>query len=239
MLDGGAFASAPSQWRSTAWSMIAGAQGDGEHSRQYLEQLCRTYWKPAYYYARRRGMNHHDASDCIQEFFARMLAGDWLRTVDRERGTFRGWLLTALRRWVSRSRTATGMDRLTIVHDDVVKLYEKEDEDASPEHLFNKSWAQSCLDEALRLMHEEQRATSREIQVAVFARYLEETSQSNKVPSYDMLSEAFDIPVTTVTNYLHRARALFRTYLLRTVRETIDNPDDAETELELLRSYLS
>lgn len=235
MLDGG---SAPSHWRTTAWSMIVGAQGGGEAGRRYLEDLCRTYWKPAYYYARRRGMNHHDASDCIQEFFARMLDGDWLAAVDQQRGHFRGWLHTALRRWVSRSRSLTGAQRITLVNDDVVRAYDREDLGQSPDDLFNRAWAQSCLDEALRLMLAEQRGTAREGQVTVFAWYLERTADEDTPPSYERLSQEFDLPVTSVTNYLHRARSLFRTYLLRVVRDTLDDPEEAELEIERLRSYL-
>lgn len=168
-----------------------------------------------------------------------MLAGEWLATVDRDRGRFRGWLLTALRRWVSRNRTATGMDRLTLVNDEVVRAYEEEDTSTNPDDLFNKAWARSCLDEAMRLMTEETRGTSREIQVQVFSTYLERTADDGTSPSYDELSEQYDVPVTTITNYLHRARALFKTYLLRAVRETVGDPKDAELELHELRRFLS
>ena len=229
---------APSEMHSTAWSVVIGAQQGGPEAQAYLERLIHSYWKPAYYYARRRGMDHHAASDCIQEFFARMLAGDWLANVDRERGRFRAWLLTALRRWVSRQRTHTGMDRLTLVNDEIVRAYEKEDLDGDPDELFNRAWAQSCLDEAMRLMEEEQRGSSREKQVAVFTAYLAYAAEHGTAPSYDMLSEQYDVPVTTITNYLHRARTLFRTYLLRVVRETVGNPQDAELELYELRKYL-
>jgi len=236
MLDG---ESAPSEMHTTAWSVVLGAQQGGAEAQQCLERLIQTYWKPAYYYARRRGMDHHSAADCIQEFFARMLAGDWLAKVDRERGRFRGWLLTALRRWVSRSRTSTGMDRLTLVNHDVVRAYEKEDRTVDPDELFNQAWARSCLDEALRLMTEEQAGSSRERQVAVFVYYLEQTAEHGSAPSYDELSERFEVPVTTITNYLHRARSLFRTYLLRVIRETVNDPREAELELHELRQYLS
>ncbi len=235
MLDSG---SGPSQMHTTAWSMVIGAQQGGEEGRKCLERLCKNYWKPAYYYARRRGMDHHGASDCIQEFFARMLAGDWLGTVDKERGSFRGWLLTALRRWVSRSRTATGMDRMTLVDDRIVHAYEQEDERTSPEELFNKAWANSCLDEAMELMVVEQKGTSKERQVNVFIEFLNITAQSDSTPSYDDLSEKFGVPVTTITNDLHRARSLFRTYLERVVKDTLNNPQDIEQELYALRQYL-
>ncbi|NRA37585.1 MAG: sigma-70 family RNA polymerase sigma factor [Planctomycetes bacterium] len=235
MLDAG---SGPSQMHTTAWSMIIGAQQGGEEGRASLERLCHNYWKPAYYYARRRGMDHHGASDCIQEFFARMLAGDWLGTVDKERGSFRGWLLTALRRWVSRSRTATGMDRMTLVNDDIIQSYDREDNSSSPEDLFNKAWANSCLDEALSLMEKEQKGSSKERQVAVFIDFLQRTVDEDSRPSYEVMAEKFSVPVTTITNDLHRARSLFRTYLERIVRDTLNNPSDIEQELFALRQYL-
>ena len=67
------------QTATTAWSVVRGAQAGGEAARDYLERLIRTYWKPAYYYARRRGMDHHAASDAVQEFCSDAgwrLAGD-------------------------------------------------------------------------------------------------------------------------------------------------------------------
>ena len=231
--------SGPSRLHTTAWSVVNGAQGDGKSAHDCLERLINTYWKPAYYYARRRGMDHHAASDCIQEFFARMLAGDWLQTVDKERGHFRGWLLTALRRWVSRSRTATGMDRLTLVSDDVVQAYEQENQQIAPDELFNRAWAKSCLDEAMRLMQEEQHRGARARQVQVFLAYLQMVSSDNGQPAYDELAERFNVPVTTITNDLHRARTLFKSYLLRIVQETVGKGEDAEQELWELRKWLS
>ena len=42
----------------------------------------------------------HDAQDLTQEFFARLLAGAYLERADREKGRFRTFLLTALRRFM-------------------------------------------------------------------------------------------------------------------------------------------
>ena len=233
------YGSGPSRLHTTAWSVVNGAQGDGRSAQQCLERLIHTYWKPAYYYARRRGMDHHAAADCVQEFFARMLAGEWLQNVDKERGHFRGWLLTALRRWVSRSRTATGMDRLTLVNDEVMQAYEKENNDTDPDELFNRAWAKSCLDEAMRLMQEEQHRGACTRQVQIFLAFLQMVENTNAQPAYDELAERFQVPVTTITNDLHRARTLFKSYLLRAVRETVGEDKDPEEELFELRKWLS
>lgn len=229
--------SSPSQLHTTAWSMVNGAAQSGPDQQACLDRLIRTYWRPAYYYARRRGLDHHAASDAIQEFFTRMLAGEWLSTVDRARGSFRGWLLTALRRWVSRRRTATGMDRLTLVSDDAVRSYEREIPDSDPETLFNKAWARSCLDAAFALMESEQQGGTRGRQVAVLKACLGAAGDDSSV-SYDQLSARFQVPVTTITNDLHRARTLFRTYLKRVVADTVGDPAEVEAEIEALRNHL-
>ena len=133
---------------------------------------------------------------------------------------------------------AHGAERITMVNDELVRAYDREDDQSSPEDLFNKAWASSCLDEALRLMVEDHGRGRRKHQVAVFEKYLELTAEGGDTPSYDTLAEEFVVPVTTVTNDLHRARSLFKTYLLRVIRETVERPEDAEIELHALRQYL-
>ena len=190
--------------------MVLGAARGSEEQAAYLDRLITAYWKPAYYYARRRGMNHHDAADCIQEFFARMLDGDWLDGVDPERGHFRGWLLTALRRWVSRQQRPTGARRLTLVDQEVVDGYEKADPESDPEALFNQTWAQQCLDSSLNLMAEDAEKGHHALQYTIFRRFLQAAEQDGQTPSYKALAEQFNITETAVTNHLHRARGDLR-----------------------------
>ena len=61
-----------------------------------LARLCQSYWYPLYAYARRRGYSADDAQDLTQEFFARLLAQNWLAQADRQRGRFRTFLLSAM-----------------------------------------------------------------------------------------------------------------------------------------------
>ncbi len=139
---------------------------------------------------------------------------------------------------MSRARTTTGIDRITLVNDEVVRAYEQEDGTAEPEELFNKAWARSSFDEAMRLLRTEQTEGARSRQVAVFLDYLDAASGDGDPPSYDNLAERFEVPVSTITNDLHRARALFHTYLVRVIRETVGDAADAEVELHELRKYL-
>ena len=91
----------PAGFNTTRWSLVLAAGRDSSpQSREALEQLCRTYWKPLYSYARRKGRSDADAEDATQDFFARFLARDYLRLADRDRGRFRSFLLTSLKHFL-------------------------------------------------------------------------------------------------------------------------------------------
>src|SRR5262245_46267247 len=84
-----AFHADPTKFATTHWSVVlAAGQTDAPRSAVALEQLCRSYWYPLYAYVRRQGHDPHDAQDLTQEFFARLLAGNWVAQVRRKRGRF-------------------------------------------------------------------------------------------------------------------------------------------------------
>lgn len=93
------------RFATTRWSLVLAAQErELPESRDALESLCAGYWYPVYAYVRRRGYQAQDAQDLTQEFFGRLLEKDYLKTVDRERGRFRTFLLTAVSRFLSNDR---------------------------------------------------------------------------------------------------------------------------------------
>jgi len=93
----------PAPWFTTThWSIVVTA-GDGASpdADVALNRLCRTYWWLLYAFVRRRGYAAHDAQDLTQDFFARLLAKDYLRAVDRSKGKFRSFLLAALEHFLA------------------------------------------------------------------------------------------------------------------------------------------
>src|SRR5947207_2246595 len=93
----------PGYFLTTHWSVVLAAkQNSSTEADAALEQLCRTYWWPLYAFVRRRGYSEHDAQDLIQEFFARLLAKDFLQGVDRSKGKFRSFLLAALEHFLAK-----------------------------------------------------------------------------------------------------------------------------------------
>lgn len=95
----------PQHFETTHWSLLLAAQQKtSPEARAALDTLCRKYWYPLYAYARRHSKSAHDALDMVQAFFAVMLEKRYLRAADKTKGRFRSFLLTALRRFMSKER---------------------------------------------------------------------------------------------------------------------------------------
>ena len=119
-----------------------------------MERLCRTYWYPLYAFVRRKGHDHHDASDLTQAFFARFLEKRYLRSVDANRGKFRTFLLTSLTHFLANEwdkaqaqRRGGGRQIFSLEEESADGRYQLEPaDDASPEKLFDRRWAQTLME---------------------------------------------------------------------------------------------
>ena len=81
--------------------VLAAQDRSSPDSAAALEVLCRAYWYPLYVYVRGTGHTAEAAQDLTQEFFARLLARDWLRVVLPDKGRFRTFLLVAMKRFLT------------------------------------------------------------------------------------------------------------------------------------------
>src|SRR5262245_49514379 len=80
---------------TTHWTVVLAAKdGNSTQAFEAMEKLCRTYWAPVYGFIRREGYDATEAQDLTQEFFARLLAKDYLSHLRHQRGKFRSFLLT-------------------------------------------------------------------------------------------------------------------------------------------------
>ena len=85
---------------TTRWSVVLRARGGPAEARSALEVLCRTYRPPVLAFVRSRGYAADAAEDLTQAFFTRFLERAWHASADPERGRFRSFLLTALKRFL-------------------------------------------------------------------------------------------------------------------------------------------
>src|SRR5262245_37908232 len=83
---------------STQWSVVLAAGrslAEPEMAQAALGELCQIYWTPLYSFVRSRGYTVHDAQDLTQSFFAHLIEHNIYCRVDRQKGRFRWFLLTA------------------------------------------------------------------------------------------------------------------------------------------------
>src|SRR5437762_1313424 len=129
-------------------SAPASPQSDAARS-----SFCQTYWYPIYVYVRRQGRSPEDAQDLTQEFFARLFQKNYLQSADREKGKFRSFLLTMLKRFLAdqwdratRQKRGGGKQFVSLEAQDTEFRYKTEPaDDETPETAFERRWAASLL----------------------------------------------------------------------------------------------
>ncbi|MCX6903142.1 MAG: ECF-type sigma factor, partial [Verrucomicrobia bacterium] len=126
---------------------------------------------PLYAYVRRQGHTPEDAQDLTQEFFARLLAKNYLGTVDRAKGRFRSFLLAALRHFLANewdraqaAKRGGGQKLISLDETNAETRYGLEPADTmTAERIFERRWALTLLEQVLsRLRDENARAGGRE-----------------------------------------------------------------------------
>jgi RNA polymerase sigma factor (sigma-70 family) len=194
--------------------------------RSALEDLCRRYWKPVYYYARLSwARSNEDAKDLTQAFFAWLLEGEPLTNYRPERGGFRPFLRTLLERFVGQRHEASlrlkrGGGRMPLSLDDCASLEASISglRDAAPADVFDRQWLAELLKSATERVRASFQADGREIQFRVFEEH--DLRDADAPPAYKDVAERLQLRESQVRDYLATVR--------RAVRQEI------RLELELL-----
>ena len=207
--------------------------GTDSESLAGWERLARAYWQPLYAFLRRRGADHHSASDDIQGFFAHMLSRDFFQRIERGDGLFRSFLLTALQRWrIDQHRAATAQKRGHGIAP--LSLAELEAAgamplaaDITPEEAFDRRWARAVYDNALTTLHERLKARGREAKFLQLRGIL--TGQNTA--KYLEIATALGISEGAVKQAALEMRREFGTVLRDEIRRTV--ADEAQVDGEI------
>lgn len=231
----------------TRWSIVLAA-GDPRSAAgaEALDHLARAYWKPVYAYLRRRGLAVEDAKDLTQDFFETLLRRNLPGRADRAEGRFRTFLLASLRNFLldARDRAAAekrGGDRRREAIDleglSPADLEVPGPEAESPDQAFHREWALGLMRAALEDLRRHYAEEGKDLRARLFERYVDLVSSGGGV-DYTALAGEFGCTVTDVTNYLHRARRLFRDLLRARVRDSVARPEEVDEEIRDLHKFL-
>ncbi len=230
---------------TTHWSVVlAAGQQDTPQATAALEQLCRDYWYPIYVYIRRQGQTPEAAEDLTQEFFARLLAKDYLSAVRPEQGRFRWFLLCAVKRFLinqgERSRATKRGGTLAHVPFDghaAEGRYGLEAADSTtPDKLFDRAWAVALIERVHRLLQEEY---TLEGKAAVFDRLSIFLSGDKAGATYADAGARLEMTEGAVKVAVHRLRRRYRELLREQVAQTTRTAEELEEELRDLRAVFA
>ena len=232
----------PLVFATTHWSVVLAASQPGTPGHQAaLEQLCCTYWYPIYGFARRRGMAPSDAEDCTQEFFARLLAKEWLTGVERNGSRFRAFLLTAVSRflaneWDRRTAAKRGGGVAPLSLQDAEARFQAEDPRIEPaERAYDRNWALTVMDTALHRLREEARANGN---TRIFEHLSPLLSREPAPGEYEVLASGLEMSPGAVGVAVHRMRRRYRDIVRSVIEQTVADPSEAESELRYLVEVL-
>ena len=225
---------------TTRWSLVVQArEGTTASASQALSDLCTIYWYPLYAYVRRTGKGPHEAEDLTQQFFAQLLAHEYLASADREKGKLRTFLLTVLKRfmaneWDKIMAEKRGGGHAPIPIDHVVgeQRYGKEPADpVSPDIIYEQQWALSLLDRVFSDLRCEYQSSGKENLFDALKNYI--SRQSDDVPYADVAGR-LDLSEGSVRVAVHRMRKRYRHRLRDAIADTVASPDEIDEEIRHL-----
>jgi RNA polymerase sigma factor (sigma-70 family) len=228
---------------TTRWSVVLAAQDKSSpDSAAALETLCHAYWYPLYAYVRASGRSPHDAQDLTQEFFARLLAQDWLRVVLPEKGRFRTFLVVAFKRflaneWHHASRQKRGAGKTPVPLDAVEAEQRFAGEPAlAADEIFERRWAMTLLDQTLERLNLEFAQAGKAGEFEKLKGWL--TAGRGEIP-YGAVAAALGTTEGAARVTVHRMRKRFRTLFRETVAQTVAASEDVDVEMRQIVSILS
>lgn len=234
-----------STWFATThWSVVLSAGQSLPGSMEAREALCRTYWEPLYLYIRRLGSTPQDAEDLTQAFLARLLEKDPFAELDSRNGKFRSFLLISLRNFLAddRDRAAAlkrggGHELLSLDYEAAEsRLREAAASELPPGRLYDRQWALTVFDRALRMVGDDYARTNRLQMYEAVRTFI---SKEGKADDYASIGDRLGMTPAAVRMAALRLRQRFRDQVRQMVATTVSDESEVEDEMRYLVELLS
>jgi RNA polymerase sigma factor (sigma-70 family) len=235
---------------STHWSVVLAAgrsRAEPQLAQAALAELCQTYWAPLYSFVRSRGYTVHDAQDLTQSFFAYLIEHKIYARVDRQKGSFRSFLLASLKNFLAdasdRERTLKrgGRQSFLPLHEEQIKeaesLFQNHRTASTEELIFDRSWAEALVAAGLERLSADYKGQAREKLFNELRIFL--ASGADPPPAYADLAGRLGMTESTLRSHVTRLRARYREVLRAEVRRTVDTEAEVDEELRALLHVLT
>jgi DNA-directed RNA polymerase specialized sigma24 family protein len=231
---------------STHWTKVlaaarepqTGNRASLEEAREALTWLCERYWQPLYRYTVWRCGDADQAKDLTQEFVAALIERHWLDIADPERGKFRAFLLTALKRFLAqrhrleRTLKRGGGSATVDALDPSAASHEALRDDVSPDVIYERQWALNLLSRVTNSLREEFAEMGRSDHFECLKGFL--TSEGNVREA----SVRLGMTENAARVAIHRLRKQFRSRFNEEIEQTVASPEQAREEARYLLEVL-
>jgi DNA-directed RNA polymerase specialized sigma24 family protein len=237
----------PGRFAPTRWTLVLRARGDSAAARTALSELCEAYYAPVQAFIQRTESNPENARDLTQSFFAELLGGRGMATVDPNRGRFRSYLLGAVKHFLAEShRKAVAAKRgggislisLTVgsSNETTSELRVPDPSGPPPDSLFDHDWAATLVDRAAAVLAAEYATADKADQFTVLKPWL-----LGDVPTISQAEVARMLGLSdgAVKVAIHRMRKRFRELVRSEIVQTVNDASQAREELRYLVEVLS
>jgi RNA polymerase sigma-70 factor (ECF subfamily) len=227
---------------STQWSLVLRAREHTPDARDALNHLCRAYRPPVIAYIRGRGYAQDAAEDLAQTFFTRFIEDAYHASADPARGRFRAFLLVALKRFLintdaeARALKRGGDINLRRIDDSQLNVDQLTADGDGPELAFERSWAMSVLDAAMRRLRTEAQEAGK---MEMFEQLSEFLTERPDEADYERAARALNLRRNTLAVAVHRLRHRLRELVRAELAQTTAAREDLESELRDLRASLA
>jgi RNA polymerase sigma-70 factor (ECF subfamily) len=235
----------PRVFMATRWTMVlqaaqwSASKGTSPQASQAMADLCSSYWYPMYAYVRHRGYEAAEAEDLTQEFFATLLAKDYLASVDPAKGRFRHFLLATMKHFLANAwdrahaqKRGGGQTILSLNWQDAEMRYGMEPSHGlTPEKSYERQWALAVLQRVLDRLQAEFAAAGKQ---KVFAELKEVLAGADPQESYRAIASRLGTTEGTIKVMAHRLRKRYRELLREEVAQTVANAGEVEEEIQQL-----
>jgi RNA polymerase sigma-70 factor (ECF subfamily) len=225
---------------TTRWSVVITAQSESPAAREALEKLCRTYWRPLYFFVRQQGYKHEEAEDLTQGFFALLLERKALDTLRKERGRLRSFLLVSLKHFLAdqhrralRIKRGKGQRLIPLEELCDAEIDLELSDAANAERIYERRWAATILDRVFAQL----KADYCDAGNTQLFDYLKQLLPNRpEAPSQADVAAKVGMTPNAIKQAFHRFRRHYQALLREEISHTVAMPEDIEDELRHLIS---
>ncbi|MCB1096143.1 MAG: sigma-70 family RNA polymerase sigma factor [Verrucomicrobiae bacterium] len=203
-----------------------------------LSYLCQAYWYPLYSFVRRKGYTIPEAEDLTQGFFAKFLEKRFLRSVAREKGKFRSFLLAALSHYMAnewdKSQTLKRGGGSIHLPLDTVHAEDRYAHDLAhrpsldPGEAFDLSWAETLLSLVMERLRGEFERGGKQDRFGELKPFLLGDPAEGE---YADVAHRLNMSQQGVKSAVYRLRQRFRDLVRREIGNTVATSSEIDDEL--------